>query len=271
MPAYRRRPRNRPSGSLKATVRGSSPGGHQPSSGPAAGIGRRLPAGLKSRRVAGVISSATTPTVRARNSTAVTRLIGGGPHPDARERHNAPIQSTSPASAATQAASRPPRPPTGPPPAGAPAPRPSWPARRRRSWSGPGDGRRARPGGCPGAAAAAPPGPGARRSARRPGRRLGRSRRSQGASRRSASDLHADDGAHGRPRDHCCRSAPADRAGQPDWEGRLLHAKQLGPQPSPSQAGRLRSLQVGERPVSGRPRLAAPLTTALEAPRIAAA
>jgi hypothetical protein len=116
MPAYRRRPRNRPSGSLKATVRGSSPGGHQPSSGPAAGIGRRLPAGLKSRRVAGVISSATTPTVRARNSTAVTRLIGGGPHPDARERHNAPIQSTSPASAATQAASRPPRPPTGPPP-----------------------------------------------------------------------------------------------------------------------------------------------------------
>jgi hypothetical protein len=42
-----------------------------------------------------------TPTLTARNSTGVTRSIGAGPNPCARERTNAPIQSTSPASAVT--------------------------------------------------------------------------------------------------------------------------------------------------------------------------
>jgi hypothetical protein len=123
----------------------------------------------KSRLVAGVISSTTTPMLMARNSTWVTRSIGAGPHPHpcVRERTNALIQSTRRASVPGRRRS------------------PARPAGRRWSWSGPGDGRRARPAGFPGPAAAPPPAPGAPRSARRSGRQPGRSHQRHGASRRA--------------------------------------------------------------------------------------
>jgi len=62
-----------------------------------------------------------------------------------------------------------------------------------------------------------------------------------------ARDPGAGGGAHGRPREHRCRSALADRSGQWRRHGRLLHASQLGPRPGPSQAARLRLLRFGEQ------------------------
>ena len=72
----------------------------------AVGAGRGLPAGPEVRRVAGVMSSAMTPTLIATNPTAVarstaTRSAGIGHRPSAREPSNAPIPSTSPASPVT--------------------------------------------------------------------------------------------------------------------------------------------------------------------------